>query len=212
MSKKSKKILHDFREKLYINSPSSFVNIKIKEKTGLDHRYLHDIIRDIDIYTQKRVWIFKSKAGEVFWKSLTLIGSPYFWFFIIVFLGIFRFFSIMLLLVLALSSSILLVYLLKNIFKRSRPYERYPHLKALEKQKGFSFPSGHTYIATICLTVIGIFYLDALFFMGALIIGIMVGISRMYLGVHYFSDIIAGYLLAIGFAIFLALIFPFFGF
>lgn len=89
---------------------------------------------------------------------------------------------------------------LKNIFRRKRP----THLRLI-KQGGFSYPSGHAMIGVAIYGFL-IYYASkkiknktkrkiTICLLTLLIIGI--GISRIYVGVHYPSDIIAGYILSI---------------
>lgn len=88
---------------------------------------------------------------------------------------------------------------LKWLFKRQRPL--FTHL---QKVSGYSFPSGHTMIA---LSFYGfLYYLACLYIKDlkkrnivCLLLGILillVGISRIYLGVHFASDVVAGYLMS----------------
>lgn len=85
---------------------------------------------------------------------------------------------------------------LKNFFERTRP-----DLHRLIEIGGYSFPSGH---AMNAMAVYGIltFLLwrhiptrsgRALLLIVSMMMIFMIGISRVYLGVHYPSDIIAGY-------------------
>ncbi|MEC8880451.1 MAG: phosphatase PAP2 family protein [Pseudomonadota bacterium] len=57
----------------------------------------------------------------------------------------------------------------------------------------FSFPSGHTAAAFVMATLLGIFYPVVATL--ALAFALLVGLSRVLLGVHYPSDIAAGALL-----------------
>ena len=70
---------------------------------------------------------------------------------------------------------------LKNIFKRKRPYDQNPLIKPFENIPDSSFPSGHTALA-FCDASIRHSYLYA----------ILMAVSRMYGGMHYFSDVAAG--------------------
>ena len=89
----------------------------------------------------------------------------------------------------------LLNIILKSIFKRARP-----ELHRIVDIGGFSFPSGHTMFAFSLYGIIA--YIAwrnlktassrALLFLFAAFMIIMIGISRIYLGVHYPSDVIAG--------------------
>lgn len=99
-----------------------------------------------------------------------------------------------------ISSSILL----KFVFMRIRP----EHSMIIET--GYSFPSNHTTIATIFFTLIIYFILRAdntdiihkTFHKFIMIshfsaLALLVGFSRLYLGVHWFSDILAGIVLGL---------------
>jgi undecaprenyl-diphosphatase len=81
---------------------------------------------------------------------------------------------------------------LKQVVNRPRPYERYNDIYPDEWESGNSFPSGHTALsfstATTLLLTTRKWYLAAPAFLWA---G-GVGYSRIYLGQHYPSDVIAG--------------------
>jgi membrane-associated phospholipid phosphatase len=97
-------------------------------------------------------------------------------------------------LIISVCGSALTVFILKNIFDRARP------TGAFYLESSFSFPSGHT---TTAIALYGfILYViwkhekhrlknPFIIFLSAIII--LIGISRLYLGVHYLSDVLAGY-------------------
>lgn len=89
-------------------------------------------------------------------------------------------------------------FLTKNIVLRNRP----DHLRLIE-ETGYSFPSGHA-MGSIAFYGFIIFLLSKskinkyLKIFLSIIIGLtifLIGISRIYVGVHYPSDIIGGFLL-----------------
>jgi undecaprenyl-diphosphatase len=95
-------------------------------------------------------------------------------------------------------SSLVLMFLLKHLFQRRRPLS--PLLKAA---RGLSFPSGHAimavtfyglliYILQHTIRVDGIKYLLTVLLI--LLIAI-IGYSRVYLRVHYASDVAAGFII-----------------
>ena len=90
--------------------------------------------------------------------------------------------------------------IIKQLVRRSRP----EHLR-LAVEKGFSFPSGHAMIS-ICVYGVILYLIICniknkyLKYTLATLVGILIlsiGISRIYVGVHYPTDVLAGYSLSI---------------
>ncbi|WP_028612091.1 phosphatase PAP2 family protein [Paenibacillus harenae] len=90
------------------------------------------------------------------------------------------------------------VAVVKRKFKRLRPYQALPDVNTcLKPLVDSSFPSGHTtaifaWLVPILLTS-GIWL--TVLIPAALVVGVSVGWSRMYLGLHYPSDVAAGALI-----------------
>lgn len=93
----------------------------------------------------------------------------------------------------------LLNQLVKFLFQRTRPT-----IEHLVLQDGYSFPSGHSMASLICYGGIAFLIIQFLSktwikwivgLLAALLI-IVIGISRIYLGVHFPSDVIGGFCLA----------------
>lgn len=148
---------------------------------------------------------FKCKYLTIFFNIITFFASPIF---LIVF-SIFVFFifknkkygifSLVNLIFLVISNQIL-----KQVFERNRPFDL-----MLISENGYSFPSGH---AMVSLGFYGMFlYLlwrcdinktcKKIMTVVICILIFLIGLSRVYLGVHYSSDVIVGFIISISYLI-----------
>ncbi len=81
---------------------------------------------------------------------------------------------------------------IKNIVARTRPYEVVEGLiNLVDKQKDFSFPSGHAAHA-FAVGVVILIMMPRKIGVPIFVISILMALSRLYIGVHYPTDVIAG--------------------
>ena len=85
--------------------------------------------------------------------------------------------------------------LLKNAVARPRPYTITDFQIIIAPLKDFSFPSGHTFFAVSFAAIIRHNYRK--WGIAAYILAALIGFSRLYLYVHYPTDVIAGAVLGI---------------
>lgn len=87
---------------------------------------------------------------------------------------------------------------LKHLFKRSRPLKKYPNFISIRTAGGYSFPSGHTSSAFATASALSRAYSKWYVVAPSLLWASSVGYSRMYLGVHFPTDVLAGAVLGAG--------------
>ena len=97
--------------------------------------------------------------------------------------------------------------ILKSVFERARP----DLWETLVREPGFSFPSGHAMASAALGAAIVVALWDSRWrwwaFTAATFYIVFVGFSRLYLGVHYPTDILAGWLVSGGWVMAVTLMF-----
>lgn len=121
------------------------------------------------------------------------------------FLLLTRKYQALLLLSAAFGGGMLLNYGLKTYFNRPRP----EFVTPLHYVDSYSFPSGHSLLAAVIYLTLGAILapqvarrtLRIYIMTVALSVAFMVGVSRVYLGVHYPTDVLAGWTVGLLWAI-----------
>lgn len=96
-----------------------------------------------------------------------------------------------------LGSLIINNQIIKNMVRRPRPFVTFPDLKILiPTPSEYSFPSGHT---SSSFAAAAVFYrhLPKKAGVPAVVLAGLIGFSRLYVGVHYPTDVLAGIIMGI---------------
>jgi len=89
--------------------------------------------------------------------------------------------------------------ILKSLVARPRPYDVYGEIELLiEKLSDFSFPSGHTYSAFCGATIL--YFMNRKIGYAAFAFAVLTAFSRLYLFVHYPTDVLAGIVMGVAVA------------
>lgn len=96
----------------------------------------------------------------------------------------------------ALSFGQVFVQSLKRLMSRERPYKILEHLHTFGIElRDYSFPSGHTTASFSLATTLAVNLPKVA--VVVLVLALIIGMSRIYLGVHYPTDVVAGIILGI---------------
>ena len=162
-----------------------------------------NLLKTFDLKIIGLIQSLENKYLTVFYQMITNIADTYQSIVITVLLVIFlytkKYNREALFLAITMSICGIAIPLLKNIFRRERP-----NFYRLIEISEYSFPSGHTTAATtmyLTLAIIDLSNMNKLnkyFVFGIAALGIIIiGTSRIYLGVHYPTDVMAGICLGI---------------
>lgn len=157
----------------------------------------------IDNIIHNMVYNLKTNTLTNIMKIITFFASVKFTVIvsiIILLIGIFK--RKILIIDLILLGEELIKIIMKNIIRRPRP----PYMKEVI-EKSYSFPSGHSMTATLLYGFIIYLVLKSninkklKYILTSLlyVLILLIIFSRVYLGVHYFSDCISGLLLSLGY-------------
>lgn len=162
------------------------------------------IVQPVDWFVYHLVQNLKCDFMTSFFKLCSNLGSTWFYIILVLLLVIFKnkkdiWVGIHLLIIQGINRFI------KALVKRARP----PQIYHLVHETNYSFPSGHSMSAMAGYglliievqksslkykTIIKVFLAIMIF---------LIGLSRIYLGVHYFSDVIGGFLLSLSYLLFI---------
>ena len=87
---------------------------------------------------------------------------------------------------------------MKRIIQRDRPFVTYPFIVKRDVGGSYSFPSGHTSAAFCTATSLSLLFPKWYVIVPSYLYAATVGYSRMYQGVHYPSDVLAGAVVGAG--------------
>ena len=145
---------------------------------------------------------------DEFMTLLSMYGREIVWSAVIVFLGIFAGWKgkkVALIILISFLIIIPLNTLFKNLFERARPVVERQEIDVPLK-KDFAYPSGHASFVSSGALILMILYRKEkeLIFSSLLTIeAVLVCLSRIYVGDHYFFDVIGGALLGSGISLLL---------
>ena len=136
-----------------------------------------------------------------FWKLVTLFSEGgFFWIALCILFLIFKKTrKIGIVMAIAIIVNALLVNVcVKNMVARVRPYDAFDDIiRLIGIQSDYSFPSGHTSVAFSSVMAMQLAFekKQKKYVIVAWVLAFMIGFSRLYLGVHYPSDVLGGALI-----------------
>lgn len=175
-----------------------------------------ELLHRVDEWDQKVILKYNGIGGKpftYFLKIVSFFGRETIWFILMAYYLFIWYYPYLLAhICITFLIGVVLITSIKRLFERSRPFETLENLNVLErKPTSRSFPSWHAYNITSQGLLFGHLLNSLIFTVLFLIFSIIVAFSRIQLGVHYPSDVIAGFFIGIiGFFLSVFLLSPLF--
>jgi len=144
-----------------------------------------------------------SKITDKLLRVYIYIGDGYIWALVITYFAVFdgydKMFDIIKNVLPTAILSLIVYHIIKLTVRRKRPYDLLPDVKRkISPMDKYSFPSGHT-MNNLTVSFGLIYFLQpigSIFIIILILMPISWGILRIYYGIHWLSDVIAGIVLA----------------
>ena len=179
------------------------VRIETPRQSARKFCYIINQMSSLDTWMNEKVVLLWSAPLNEVMIFITNIASPFNLFLFsallfIVFIVKKRWYHVVLLLT-GMIGGTLFEITIKFLTHREHP------TNSLVEISGYSFPSGHATMATIFFLLLLYAFKDdiknkvlrRLFILGTILAFILIGLSRVYLNAHWFSDVLAGFALGI---------------
>lgn len=162
---------------------------------------MHHVMHRIQLWDERTILRVIERRGLTltrFMKTVSFMGDGYLWGVLAVFFFVFTDVSVQWLYsgLTAFSVELICYKIIKQSTTRQRPFKVNASIQNLVVPPDeYSFPSGHTAAATVAALLFSMAVPALIPLFAALTI--LIGISRMYLGVHYPSDVLMGFTLGV---------------
>lgn len=176
-----------------------FIHLADRVMAGSTENFDQRVVHSFRYFVNNHVPLDEPTIKQSF-LDISALGGPTVLFMmaaaIVIFLLWDRRYNAMLLVLMATGGGVILAYLLKEAVGRPRP-----DVERLAVVTFSSFPSGHSMLSAIMYPTLGTLLarvvqrkrLKIYFMLVALTLSGLIGISRVYLGVHYPTDVLAGW-------------------
>jgi undecaprenyl-diphosphatase len=153
-----------------------------------------DLVWEWGLEVIRAVQMMRTPALDVFFQGVTSLGDETFYLVIFPLLLWSVDFSLGLRFAVALLLSTYVNFTIKDLFGHPRPFELDP-LIGLRDATGYGLPSGHAQLSVVVWGILASAVQRTWAWMVAVVMMLLIGFSRIYLGVHFPTDVFAGWLI-----------------